>query len=351
MNPIINLRVISLCLSFIILISGCKPNADKIITEGLELYGSGKTEEARQYLGKGLIYSVLLKKSDEANLLFGENVIFRRQKNSIRTIWPMDMNIDIENNYTIISHDTDSGKIGLSNGSDLKIYNSEGALIKTYGPPDENRILAFSLIHENIIYYKNNNIYFYDSSSGSERAMTDGKKFTPASNGTIDIKFYRDGDQLAVSSGIAGKYSIIVFDLNNNSVIFNITNAASSKILLQNSEIYFISGNAGKYSISKSAIPDGKQKDIITFENIIDIGLFSSGAIFENKDGFWITDYNTGNEQKIPFKYQLSGQCSGSPVIKYSDAFYIIDFKGFMDRFDGIKQKIPSFFENKKNRL
>ncbi len=349
MKPYIIITITRLSFILIFLFYGCKPDGDNKINKGIELYNNGESSKAISYIEEGLINSALIKELKENHLLYGDNILFYRQKNNIKTVWPIDLNIELNNNYTIISYNPDSKKIGLSNGSDIKIYNYKGALIKTCGPtPDEKRIKAFTIIKENIYYYKDKNIYIYDLAADTEKLIADNKSITAPDKEPFDVKFYKTENELAVSAGIAGKYNISIFDIKNNSVILQNINAASSKILLKNGEMYYIGGSAGKYSLLIREIKSKKQKEIIAFDNLLDIELLPHGILFENKKGFWKADYQTGNKDTLPFNYKLSGQCSGSPVIRYLNKYCIIDMPVFIEKISRIKEKMPDVFEDKK---
>ncbi len=332
-------------------ITGCTQNADDKLNKGVELYSNGETTKAKAYIQDGLINSALIKKLDANHYSYGENVIFYRQKKTLKIVWPLELNIEISEDYNIISYDPDSKKLGLCNGYDIKIYASDGGLIKTCRPaPDEQRIKIFTIFNEKIYYYKEKNIYSYDLASDAVKSITNDKFTNSFGKEIYNVKFYKTKNLLAVVPGIAGRYYLNILDLKNNSIILQNLNLASSKLFFQENEIYFVSGDAGKYFLVKQTILPKKTKNLFELSNLTDIEFFSSGLLYEDKDGFRVIDYEKAFNQKIPFHYELAGQCGGRPVLKYSNKYYIIDMAVFLDRIANIKNKIPSIFEETINK-
>jgi hypothetical protein len=332
-------------------ITGCMQNADDKLNKGVELYSNGETTKAKTYIEDGLINSALIKKLDANHYSYAENVIFYRQKKTLKIVWPLELNIEISEDYNIISYDPDSKKLGLCNEFDIKIYASNGSLIKTCRPtPDEQRIKIFTIYNEKIFYYKEKNIYFYDLASDAIKSITNDKFTNSFGKEIYNVKFYKSENLLAIVSGIAGRFYLNVLDLKNNSIVLQNINLASSKLFFKENEIYFVSGDAGKYFLVKQTILPKKTKNLFELSNLTDIEFFSSGLLYEDKDGFRVIDYEKAFNQKIPFHYGLAGQCSGRPVLKYSNKYYIIDMAVFLDKIANIKNKIPSIFEETINK-
>jgi len=332
---------------FLVLILGCSQNPGKKIEKGIELYMSGETAKAIGLIEDGLINSALINKIKINQLSLGENVIYYRQKKNIKIIWPLELNIEISEKYNLISYFHEANKLGLSNGYDIKLYDTAGNLIKTCGPtPDDKRIKAFTLINELIYYYKDKKVFIYDPATDADKQLSNVKTQLPFDNESYDAKFYKTDNSLAVAAGIAGRYYLSIYDLKNNSVILANYEIASLKLLFRNDDVYYISGSAGNYTTIKKSIAAKKQNNLMEFKNLKDIEFFISGMLIEDKDGLWFTGYES-SRQKIPFRYELAGQCGGNPVIKYANNFYVIDFIRFADILNQIREKSPSVFEIK----
>jgi hypothetical protein len=329
----------------LLMIPGCIQNPEDKINNGIALYSNEESAKAMVIIEDGLINSALIKKLDENHYSFGENVIFYRKKKILRTVWPLELDIEINENYNIISYDPDSKKLGLSNGYDIKIFNSDGDLIKTCGPtPDDQRIKSFIIINGKIYFYKDTKIYSYDIESDNVTLLTNDKFSNLFGKESFNVKFYKSENLLCAVLGTAGKYYFNILDLRNNLLILQNINLASSKLLIKNNEIYYISGDAGKYSLILQTILPKKIKNLFGFSNLSDIEFFSTGLLYEDKAGFCVIDFEKTNNLKSPFHYEIPGQCNGKPVIKYGNKYYIIDLPVFMDKINFINNKIPSIF-------
>ncbi|MFH0974279.1 MAG: hypothetical protein V1874_00680 [Spirochaetota bacterium] len=332
-----------ICAAFIF---GCSQDAEKKINKGLELYNNGEIAKAASCIEEGLVIASSIKKVNENRLSYGHNVLFSRQKKILKIIWPLEMELELADNYNIVSYDQDAGKLGLSNGTDIRIYNSEGSLVKTCGPtPDDKQIKAFIISSENIYYYKNKGIFIYDQATDTERLLMPDKSNSFSDKESYEVYMYRAGNLLGTAVGIAGKYNYNIFDLNSNSAVIQNLSLSSNKLLLRYNELYYITGNAGKYVLARLSVPSMKIKNLFQFENLLDVEFFSSGLLFENRNGFWGLDYEKSYARKIPFSYELKGECCGKAVIKYSGNYYIVDSVKFFEMIDSLKDKAPSIFE------
>jgi hypothetical protein len=333
-------------LLFAAFLYSCTQDAEKKISKGLELYNNGEIPKASRNIEEGLIISSAIKKLNENRLSYGKNALYNRQKKIFKIVWPLDMDLELTEKYNIVSYDPDSSKLGLSNGYDIRIYNQEGNLIKTCGPtPDDKQIKAFIINSEYIYYYKNKGMYIYDQATDTERLLMSDKSNAFSDKERYEVYMYRAGNLLGTAVGIAGKYNYNIFDLNSNSPVIQNLNLSSNKLLLRYNELYYIAGNAGKYVLARLSIPSMKIKNLFQFEGLSDVEFFNSGLLFENKNGLWGFDYEKSYARKIPFSYELGGECCGKAVIKYSDNYYIIDSVKFFDMIDYLKDKAPSIFE------
>ncbi len=339
-------KTIFIIISFILFIStGCMQNAEEKINRGIELYNNKEIQKANDYIEDGLIKSALIKKLSANKFSYGENVIYYRKNKTIKIIWPLKMDIESDESYNLISYDRDSQKLGLSNGHDIKIYNSGGNLLKTYSTPqDEQQIKAFIFNNEKIYYYKDKKIFLYDMISEAVNFLASDKLSTSFGSNTYNVKLYKTDSLLGIISGIGGSYYLNIWDLNNNLMILQNVSLASSKLFIKNNEVYYINGDAGKYSCIMQTISSKKIKILSGFSSLSDIEFFSSGLLYEDKEGLGIIDYGKANKLKIPFHYGISGQCCGNPVLKSANGYYIINGSVFLEKINFVNNIIPELF-------
>lgn len=327
-------------------ITGCSKDAADKLNDSIELYSHEDTTKAKIRIEDSLINSALIRKFKGHIFSYGENIIFYRQKKTLYFAYPQEFDIEINENYNLISYDPEPDQLGLSNGYDIKIYTSKGKLIKTCGPaPDDKSIKSFTISNNNIYYYKDKKIYAYDLVSDDVKLLANDKSANAFNKEAYNVKFYKTENLLGIVTGIAGKYYLNVLDLNNNLMILTDLNMASSKLYFQNNELFLIRGSAGKYLLARLSLPSKKIQNLFEFKNLTDIEFFAAGLLFEDNDGLKLIEYGKPYNYKIPFRYGLSGQCGGRPVIIYLDEYYIIDPAVFLEKITLINNRIPSLFE------
>ncbi len=330
--------------------TGCIQNAENKLKKGIELYKIKKSKEAITLIEDGLINFLSLKKIKADHLSYGENVLYSRTDKAVNIIYPIQMKINITKDYNIISYYPHIKKLAFSNGTDIKIYDTNGNLTSTcVSQADEkNPIKAISISHDNIFFYNNKKIFTCSSQVNTPEPFTNENYNEPFKDDTYNVYLYKAGTFLTLITGIAGKYNLNIIDLMNRSNLLKDLKIASSKVMATDNSLYYISGNAGKYSLNKISIISRKKENIINFENLHDIELFSTGIIFEDKEGTWIMKYDTGTRQRIPFNYRIAGKCGDNPVLKYLNKYYIIDLPALFDKLEYIKTSIPVIFQEQE---
>lgn len=339
----------NICITFLIsslLLFSCAPSAENKLNKGIEQINKGETEKGIANIEEGLISYASLKKINSTNLLYGINLLYFRQKKTYNFIWPIETEIASGDNCSIISYNPGTNKIGMSDGFDIKLYDSEGNFIKTLGPvKDENPgVKAFININDKVYYYKDKRIYIYDLLTDNEEFLTNEHFLKPFTEDKFNVKFYNTDNTLALILGIAGRYNLNIIDLSGNSVILKNVKAASPVIAFKENSAYYISGDAGKYYLNKADLKSRKTEKKINFESLIDIEFFNSGFIYEGKDGIWVSSFDGNNRQKIPFNYKLAGVCGNNPVFKYNEFYFVMDMDKLHDQLGILKDAVPMVF-------
>ena len=346
MEKLFTFRNIISSIVCVFIIQSCGQSPHDKMEKGISLYNNGNTEKGKLYMEDGLINSALIEKLSEKQISYGDNTIFIRKKNILQIIYPVELDIKIDDKYNLLSYDAESKKLGVSNGIEIKIYDSDGTLIKTFtSAADEQRVKAFTIINDKVYYVKDRKIYLYDLASDSTTPLTNDKLKVSSENDVYNVKFFKTESSLGIAAGIGGNYYFNILDLKNTKMTLTDLSVASSKLLFQSNEIIFIAGDASKYSLVKFTMPSKTKNTLLELKDLTDIELFPSGALAEDKDGPGIIEYGNAFNQKIPFRYKLSGQCGGSPVIKYNNAYYIINMASFINNITDLKNKIPAAFE------
>ncbi len=328
-------------------------NAEKKINKGIELYKAGEKAKAVSFIEYGLIRSAGVKKLKEKGLLVGNNVLYYKNAD-LEIVWPINLKIDIgakaesENDYNIISYSPDSGYLGISNGYDVRVYDSKGKLIKNYSQPAEvgSALKSMIIMNRKAYIYKNKKIFFFDflSDNDKDASLLDGELFKQLAEGTYNTWFYGSENLLTAVSGVAGEYYLVVIDTAGKSIIVQDLKIATSKISFTKDRIYYISGSAGKYSLMEMILPAKTNKSIIDFESLQDVELAGLGMFYENKKGMGAFEYNAPAQIILPFRFVLAGRCGEYPVIAYQNRDYAVDMTVFFDKVKYIKEAIPELF-------
>ena len=150
----------------------------------------------------------------------------------------------------------------------------------------------------------------------------------------IDERFYRpnkdpyynlylgyEEEILSLVIGTGGEYFLSLIDMRKKKVLLKNKKISSSKIMVNNRDVFFISGKSGKWALKKYSITKQNIQTLAKLKDIIDIEFSRSGLLFENSNGLWFLLYSSKNKEDIHFDFKLAGSCNGYPFVADGSAF------------------------------
>ncbi|MBN2040568.1 MAG: hypothetical protein JW864_11020 [Spirochaetes bacterium] len=349
---IISFRYKSLFFTFLLALFffECTPDTEKKLNKGIELINNGEKEKAIPYIEDWTIITSSLKNINKGSFKYSGNLLYSKNKNTYKILWPAEADIELSGDYNLLNYSKNPEKVILSNGTEFKIFGIEGNLTKTIEPlqDNENKIEAFIVINSNIYYFRNKKIYVYNLLTGNEIIFTDEKFYKPFTSDIYNVEFKNNGNILAITIGLAGKYNLYIADLEKKSVISRNIKISSANISIKDNAVYYITGDAGKYYLTGSDINSGKTKTEIIFNELADIVFFNNGIVFEQADGIRISDFEGNIKHKITFNYKLKGKCDNNPVFEYNNIFYVMDILKFLSQLEFLNNAVPDFFNDRQ---
>ncbi len=329
---------------------GCAPDGEKNFVSGAELYNSGRTGEAINKFEEGMLCFSAKKSLSHDKILNCDNALYVRKAGAIKIIYPKKIKFDITGDYSVISFDPAFNRTALTNGADIRIFDSEGAPVKIISPVENTNKNIKSLVLDNnfIIYYISGIIYRCNMDTGEAKTVTGHKFECPFSDAFYSVRFYLSGKRLAVAAGLGGSYNLSVIDLEKNTAVIKNMEIAASKLFFSGDDIYFISGKSGNWALNHLAAATNSNRIISSLTDITDVEFSDACILYENSLGIWFLDYAAGQPERLPFNYELAGGCGGFPLLKFKGDSYVCDMKVFRDKLTGLKNSAPQIFIQEK---
>lgn len=330
-------------------VSFCSGNYEKLINRGIDQFKQENYSAATQLMEEGIIKNAKTKSYSAPYPESTGSLLYKRSENELSIVFPGDISLNIQN-FDAIAFCNKTRRTALSRGDMLSIYNPDGSLLKSLSidRSKEKIIRAITWIEDDLIYYLDGKIFIYSVQDNKNDPFITNEVFAPPFTGSYyRAAFSYSSGYVLITAGIAGQYNMSLLDTKNRSIIFKNKTAASSKILLNNNRIYYINGTSGSWVLTLLSINPAAKKDLIGFNNLIDIEMYASGAILENNDGLWIYDY-AGKPVALPFSYKLHGRCGEYGLIEYDSDLYITDMRKFFDRINILQKEIPGFFKSRR---
>ena len=282
-----------------------------------------------------------------SNLQSAETILYRVDGKDVDIVYPQKRSLSMNDGEGVTLVDLSGDYIVLSDGMRLSIFDGSGTHRSDETVGDKtNQIKALLVMGDDIIYYKNCNLYRYSIIKNSSELILK-ESFTPPYEKYYTAQLQAKDGMLHVLAGSAGLYYYSIVNIVAQSVVLKNLAMSSSKRLAGAADIRYIAGNSGNWELIQYLVSTKKKNPIARFNDIMDIELAVGGYLWENRNGLWAAEYGK-DKVRVPFSYQLAGTYKGRVLLKYRDYCHIIDMKKLFMRLDVLKIKAPDLF-NEEN--
>jgi hypothetical protein len=342
----------SLCIFiFLILISGfyCKSESEKFISRGIEYYKNGDRGNAVRNLGEGIVRLSSSMEFTAGNSASSGDVLYMRNGNIINILRPVEANIRISPDYSIISIRFDGDMIAISNGTDIKIYSPAADELHTVSPEiKDHKIKSIIYLDERVIFYLDEKLYSYNPEKNSIVPFLPKETFSPPYNkGSYSVNMMSGKKIFAVTVGIAGTYYTSLISIPNYAIIIKNLTTSTLNIVIEDDAILALTGSIGNWDLEKISIPSKKRTSIYKFNDLSDIFISNDCVIYENSKGKNLLSYHDKKTSPIPFSYDFRS-CNGKEIfISLEERLHLVKFKEFTGTIINIRQQTPDLFSEK----
>ncbi len=329
----------------------CTPSFDKIVSKGLMLHKSGKISEAVRLIEMGLIESSSVKRFDALKLFISNNVIYERDNNEIRILYPVEIEFQIDDSeYDNIQFyfDLEARRVAYSNRNVIKLFSDSGDVIHSanLGLANDKKIRSIILRGDRLYYYCDGEMYFYAFDVRENAVLIKDEKFLPPFTGlSYTVSFVSSKDILGITSGIAGSYYSSFIDYGNDSVLLKNLRVSSSRLLINSDSVFYISGSPGDWFLERVSLSNKKKNKLHRFEYIVDLYFFDGGLIFEKRDGLWFADNTKRMAVRIPNTSQPIAAIMDRLLVRAGNSYYLIDLKDFLKKAVYLSELLPDIFK------
>jgi len=336
--------VIPLCVIFL---GRCSLDPDKKLNDAVRQYRSNKPG-ALQALEYEFINNVSAQSVETPGLQTNGNALYALKGNNIEILDPVKLTLSMLDGGGVKRAYLSDDYCAIADETQLSIFRANGDhLIDNPIGDTKHPIRSIIISGDNVIYYKDQKLYTYNIVlKTSQQFIKD--VFPPPYAPYYSVNLLKSGNLLGVNAGTAGSYNFSIINLANESVIVKNMSLSSSKIHMDGTRAYYITGNAGNWELIQYALDQMKKKSIARFSDIVDIELTSAGYVYESRDGLGASEYGK-DKTIIPFTYRLSGRYRDTVLLKYRDIYYIADLKKMFAGLKRLKDQAPELFKMPNN--
>lgn len=330
-----------------LLIAGCSPHPEGIISDGIRLYKGGDTLHALQRMEEGLLKSASRESFTAESLHSGDNVIYLLAPGEWASLYPRKARFPVPGRYRLASYENESGRAAFSDGLAIRLYDDSGRLQKEIplAADRKREIKAIRLQEQSLLFFYDERLLVYDLGSDNITPLTREKISPPLAGASYQVKMYRSGGLLAVTAGMAGLYQMSIFDMGKSSPVLKNHKISTSKLLLKEESVTYIAGTAGQWVLARMSPGKKQVTEIMKFSDLSDVEFSPDFIMFENKEGIWMADYSGRKALRVPFPFELAGVCGDYILIRTGNLIHMVSPKNLHDRLVFIQAEIPALFE------
>ena len=345
------LSILSCAVIFISLLGiSCAPRFEKIVSQGLMLYKSGKISEAVQLFEQGLIETSSVERFDSLKLFISNNVIYERDNSEIGILYPVEIEFEIEDSRSDsiqLHFDPETRRVAYSSGDAIRLFSDDGEVIHSanLGLDNDRKIRSIILRKDGLYYYSGGKLYFYVFDRRVNAVLIKDEKFLPPFSGlSYTVSLVSSADILGIISGIAGSYYSSFIDCDNDSLLLKNLQVSSSRLHINGDSVFYISGSPGSWFLEELSLSSKKKKKLHTFEYIADLYFFEGGLVFENREGLWFVDSTKRLAVRVPATSRPVAAIGDRLLVRAGDRYYLIDLKNFIERAVYLSALLPDIF-------
>ncbi len=268
-----------------------------------------------------------------------KNVIISEDGEHTLLVYPRTIELDVDKNFIsrIEFADVKGEYIAVGNSRGFCILNKDGEIVSSYkceGPGDIDSLLLYG---ENVLYSRNHEIRKYAIRNGENSIFID-QKFRSPYQKYYKTMMYGNGNNMGISSGIAGSYYISVIGCDKQSVIIKDVASSSGDFVIEGCGLYCIKGSAGRWSVYRYDLNTKKNKMLNGTGKIVNIYMGETGYVLNRGNGSDLVMYG-GGSVKIPLQCTVEGVCGPGVVLKYGRKIYLIEIPVFFEKLEELKAR------------
>jgi hypothetical protein len=332
--------------SVLLLLCRCSLDPESRLNNTIEKYLEKKPGSA-QALELEFLNNISIENIEGSNLQSTGNVLYILNENEADIIYPLKRNLAMTDGEGVKLLDFSGDYAVICDGLQFSIFDGDGnhRNDETIGDK-KNQVKSLIIIGDDIIYYKNFNLFRYNIINKTNEKLLK-ESFPPPYANYYKVQLYKKNDLLYILAGLAGSYYFTIVNYATESVVLKNLGMSSSKHCTGTATIRYITGNSGNWELMQYTNNSKKKTSIAKLTDISDIELAVQGYLWENRSGLWAAEYGK-DRIRIPFPYQLAGTYKGRVLLKYKDYCYFIDMKKLFVHLNNLKKKAPDLFDEEK---
>ena len=276
---------------------------------------------------------------DYEHIFFNKSVVLSL-KDNIEIVYPKKIILkgdeSIKDNISFA--DMNKNKIVLGNNKGFCIFNEDGNPYTIYKAEKKERIDAIALKDKDVVYLSNSKM-FKMSHEDKQITRIDSGEYHPPYKRYFKSLLLANDQFIILNIGIAGSYYINVFSADSESSLMKNISASSLEFNINDKDLLYVRGGAGKWSVEKYEIPIKKRSTVKNIGWINNIFIARDGFIIVKDKNNIIESFNN-DRAYLPKDWNIIGICRNAVLIEQDSVVYLIDFPVLLNKIIELNKKI-----------
>jgi hypothetical protein len=277
---------------------------------------------------------------DSEHIFFNKSVVLSL-KDNIEVIYPekIILNCDesIKENISFVDMNKDCIVLGNNNG--FCLFNDDGNPYSVYKSEKKDRIDAIALNGKDVVYLANSKMFrmFHED---KKIIRMDSGEYNPPYKKYFKSSIFVSDQFIILNIGIAGSYYVSIFNADTGNSLMKNISATSLEFNVNDTNLLYVRGGTGKWSVEKYEIPIKKRSNIKNLGWINNIFIAQDGYIVAQDKNYIIESIDLKDKGYLPRNWNIIGICRNIVLIEYGNVVYLIEFPVLLDKIIELNKKI-----------
>ncbi len=301
----------------------CCGGAEKKFEKSVAAYCETKSESDRSAALQFLMALAEVRRFT-SDVSADRGVVFRPGSRENEFLWPLQKEIESDEDMYFIGFDSDSNAFVFSRKNEIEVFNNSGRKKISGKVGDAGDVLSAHFLNNKLYVLHGNRLSVYKENELFEHILNVTVFDEVLSRKTHRALMIGLGNYIAINSGNAGVYRLSVVDVQAGRLVIKGTENASLRFGVWGDSVAYITGGAGNWTLMRMNIAGKDAKALRRFSALEDVAFAENYVCIIEKGKTLIGELNSEKFYDLSEGYHLAGAAGGNFLMRHTNAAYLL---------------------------